>query len=57
LQSPLTEKLTAHEKLDTPLPPELIEIVNSWENLPEHIKQTIRTLMSSVTVTSEDNKQ
>ena len=30
------------------LPAELAEIVTAWPNLPEHIKQTIITLLRSV---------
>ena len=46
---PLTE-----ENSSTPLPSELIEIVNKWDSLPDHIKQTIKTLVGSVTVTNEE---
>jgi hypothetical protein len=31
----------------------LVEIINSWDILPDHIKQTIKTLVGSVTVKSE----
>jgi len=33
---------------------ELAEIVEVWPELPEHIRQTIKTLVSSVTATSEE---
>jgi hypothetical protein len=37
-----------------PLPSELIEIINSWDMLPDHIKQTIQTLVGSVSGKSEE---
>ncbi|MBW8014652.1 MAG: hypothetical protein FVQ82_00565 [Planctomycetes bacterium] len=40
------------ENSTTALPSELIEIINSWDKLPEHIKQTIQTLVGSVTARS-----
>ncbi len=35
--------------------PELMHVVDSWSNLPEHIKQTIMTLVESVTIAVNDN--
>jgi hypothetical protein len=36
------------------LPKELTEIINSWDKLPDHIKQTIQTLVGSVSDKSEE---
>ena len=33
---------------------ELTEIIEAWSELPEHIKQTIMTLLGSVAVISEE---
>jgi len=35
------------------MPPELAEIVTVWPGLPEHIKQTIRTLVTITTKKSQ----
>ena len=34
--------------------PELQQVVNAWAELPEHIKQTIETLVGSVTIKNEE---
>jgi hypothetical protein len=34
---------------------DLMQVVESWSNLPEHIKQTIMTLVGSVTIDGNDN--
>ena len=52
--APAYKHCITEENSSTPLPSELIEIVNSWPDLPEHIKQTIKTLVGSVTVKSEE---
>ena len=44
----------AAENTATPLPSELAEIASVWSGLPEHIRQTIKTLVS-VTV-QKDNE-
>ena len=36
------------------LPQELTKIINSWAALPDHIKQTIQTLVGSVSGKSEE---
>jgi hypothetical protein len=51
----LTPQLTPEGKIDTlELPADLAEIVSVWSGLPEHIRQTIKTLVS-VTV-QKDNE-
>jgi hypothetical protein len=46
-----TKELTNITSIVTPIitasPPELQEIINQWENLPEHIKQTIQMLVEA----------
>jgi hypothetical protein len=47
-----TKELTNITSSVTPIitasPPELQEIINQWENLPEHVKQTIQMLVETV---------
>ncbi len=40
--------------IDENIPVELAEIIAVWPELPEHIKQTIETLVGSVTDTSKE---
>ena len=35
--------------------PQLMHVVDSWSNLPEHIKQTIMTLVGTVSIADNDN--
>jgi hypothetical protein len=35
--------------------PELMQVVENWPDLPEHIRQTILTLVESVTIADNDN--
>ena len=39
---------------DDSIPSELVEIIEAWNELPQHVKQTIRTLVS---VTSKEKNQ
>ncbi len=39
------------------LPPDLAEIMRIWPNLPEHVRQAIVTLVSSVTVTAREGDE
>ena len=50
----LQASLQTQENSPTPLPTELIEIIKSWDELPDHIKQTIQTLVGSVSGKSEE---
>jgi len=57
-KEPLTSKLTPESqkqgKLDTSeLSPDLADLVTAWPGLPEHIKQTIRTLITITTKKSQ----
>ena len=54
LQTSLQTESENSQKPTDSLPPELIEIVKAWDNLPDHIKQTIETLVCSVTDTSKE---
>ena len=51
------KKQKNEENSPAPLPSDLNEIISKWDALPDHIKQTIKTLVSSVTVTSEENNK
>ncbi len=55
----VTQKLTPtlqQANLDmAELPQELAEIIEKWDKLPDHIKQTIQTLVGSVTIAGNDN--
>ena len=39
------------------LPADLADIVEVWSTLPEHVRQTIVTLVTSVTVTARDSDE
>ena len=54
LQTSLQTESENSQKPTDSLPPELIEIVKAWDNLPDHIKQTIETLVGSVTIKNEE---
>ena len=57
-KEPLTLKRTPKRKKEkfntSELPPDLAELVTVWSELPEHIKQTIRTI---VAVTVKEKRQ
>ncbi len=39
------------------LPNDLAEIIESWSTLPEHVRQAIVTLVTSVTVTAKEGDE
>ena len=50
----LTNIASSVTPIITALPPELQKIINQWENLPEHIKQTIQMLIETAGKKSKD---
>ena len=44
-----------HELTDNSSDPMLCKIVEAWPELPDHIKQTIQTLVGTVTIAGNDN--
>ena len=42
--------------IDEDVPSEVLNIISKWEILPEHIKQTIKTLVNSITADTPNDK-
>lgn len=54
LQTSLQTESENSQKPTDSLPSELATIIAAWPELPDHIKQTIETLVGSVTIKNEE---
>ncbi len=61
-ESQLTPQLTpdSQKQTQTPsleVPADLVDVVEAWSALPEHVRQAIVTLVASVTVTAKEGDE